>query len=89
MECTLSFKRTGSGEIRTLIGLHIPLGVVKMPRVSIYWEAGMDIDIFRNTKPCKRVFQLRSNLHSVNNLELRLFGYVLGVLRERIFFRWS
>uniref|UniRef100_A0A672KBA3 PiggyBac transposable element-derived protein domain-containing protein n=1 Tax=Sinocyclocheilus grahami TaxID=75366 RepID=A0A672KBA3_SINGR len=50
---TLGFKPTSSGEIRTLIGLHLAMGVMKMPRVSMYWEAGMDIGIFRNTMPAE------------------------------------
>lgn len=66
---TLSFKPTSSGEIRTLIGLHLAMGVMKMPRVSMYWKAGMDIGIFQNTMPRNRFFQLRSHLHLVNNLE--------------------
>ncbi|CAJ1087319.1 piggyBac transposable element-derived protein 3-like [Xyrichtys novacula] len=67
--CTLGFKSTGSGEIRTLVGLHLAMGVMKMPRVSMYWEAGMDIGIFQNTMPRNSFFQLRSHLHLVNNLE--------------------
>uniref|UniRef100_A0A671NB21 PiggyBac transposable element-derived protein domain-containing protein n=1 Tax=Sinocyclocheilus anshuiensis TaxID=1608454 RepID=A0A671NB21_9TELE len=66
---TLGFKPTSSGEIRTLIGLHLAMGVMKMPRVSMYWEAGMDIGIFRNTMCRDRFFQLRSHLHLFNNLE--------------------
>uniref|UniRef100_A0A3B1ICF6 PiggyBac transposable element-derived protein domain-containing protein n=1 Tax=Astyanax mexicanus TaxID=7994 RepID=A0A3B1ICF6_ASTMX len=66
---TRCFKPTSSGEIKTLIGLHLAMGVMKMPRVSMYWEAGMDIGIFQNTMPRDRFFQLRSHLHLVNNLE--------------------
>ena len=66
---TLSFKPTSSGEIRTLIGLHLAMGVMKMPRVSMYWEAKMDIGIFKNTMPRDRFFQLQAHLHLVNNSE--------------------
>ena len=66
---TLGFKPTSSRELRTLIGLHLAMGVMKMPRVSMYWEAGMDIGIFRNTMIRDRFFQLWSHLHLVNNLE--------------------
>lgn len=65
----LSFKPTSAGEIRTLIGLHLAMGVLNMPRIAMYWEAGMDIGIFRNTMCRDRFFQLRSHLHLVNNLE--------------------
>lgn len=66
---TLSFKPTNPGEIRTLNDLHLAMGVMKMPRVSMYWEGGMDIGIFQNTMPRDRFFQLRLHLHLVNNLE--------------------
>lgn len=66
---TLGFKPTSSGEIRILIGLHLAMGVMKMPRDSMYWDAGMDIGIFRNTMCRDRFFQLWSHLHLVNNLE--------------------
>ncbi|KAM3625846.1 uncharacterized protein V6R79_018497 [Siganus canaliculatus] len=66
---TLNFKLTSPGEISALIGLHLAMGVMKMPRVSMYWEAGMDIGIFQNTMPRDRFFKLRSHLHLVNNLE--------------------
>lgn len=56
---TLSFKPTNPGEIRTLNDLHLAMGVMKMPRVSVYWEGGMDIGIFQNTMPRDRFFQLR------------------------------
>jgi len=41
---TLGFKMTSLGEIRTR--LHLATRVIKMPRVSISWEAGMGIGIF-------------------------------------------
>lgn len=66
---TLSFKPANPEEIRTLNDLHLTMGVMKMPRVSMYWEGGMDIGIFQNTMPRDRFFQLRSHLHLVNNLE--------------------
>lgn len=67
---TLSFKPTSPGKIRTLIGLHLAMGVMKMPRVSMYWETGMDIGIFQNTMPVTRdrFFQLWSHLHLVNKV---------------------
>lgn len=30
---------------------HLAMGVMKMPRVSMYWEDGMDVGIFYNTMP--------------------------------------
>ncbi|KAL7390113.1 hypothetical protein ABVT39_015092 [Epinephelus coioides] len=66
---TLGFKMTSLGEIRTLAGLQLAMGVMKMPRVCMYWEAEMDIGIFQNTMSRDRFFQLQPHLHLVNNLE--------------------
>uniref|UniRef100_A0A672KG02 PiggyBac transposable element-derived protein domain-containing protein n=1 Tax=Sinocyclocheilus grahami TaxID=75366 RepID=A0A672KG02_SINGR len=45
---TLGFKPTSSGEIRTLIGLHLAMGVMKMPRVSMYWELRSHLHLVNN-----------------------------------------
>lgn len=45
---TLRFK-TALGENRTLVGLQLAMGVMEMPRVLYYWEAGIEVGIFRNT----------------------------------------
>uniref|UniRef100_A0A3B4VA40 PiggyBac transposable element-derived protein domain-containing protein n=1 Tax=Seriola dumerili TaxID=41447 RepID=A0A3B4VA40_SERDU len=45
---TLSFKPTSPGEIRTLIGLHFAMGVMKMPRVSMYWELRSGLHFVKN-----------------------------------------
>ena len=43
--------------------------VMKMPRVCMYLEVGMDIGIFQNVMPRDRFVQLWSHLHLVNNLQ--------------------
>lgn len=47
---TLDFKTTNIRENRTLVGFHLAMCVIKLPRVSVYWEARMDNGIFRRTK---------------------------------------
>lgn len=44
------------------------MGVRKLPEVSMYWEAGRNTGIFRNTMSCDRFLQL-TFAFLVNNLE--------------------
>lgn len=64
-----SFKTTDSNEIKVLFGLHMLMGIVKLPRVSMYWSHIWDLKHFKDNMTCDRFFQLRTNLHIVNNLE--------------------
>ncbi|KAG8239836.1 hypothetical protein J437_LFUL011462 [Ladona fulva] len=65
-----NLKPTNSFEIKTLIGLHIVMGCLIYPRVRMYWDAIVGMNLFRESMTRDRFFQLRSNLHLVNNLEL-------------------
>lgn len=65
----VSFKPTNTAEIRSLFGLHMLMGYIKLPRVKMYWSAEMNLQTFKTTMTCDRFFQLRNNLHIVNNLE--------------------
>ncbi|KAJ8362507.1 hypothetical protein AAFF_G00369980 [Aldrovandia affinis] len=66
---TSSFRYASPEEIKALVGLHLAVGVMKLPRVRMYWDSTMDIGLFRDALSRDRFFQLRSNLHIVNNLE--------------------
>ena len=63
------FKQTNSAEIKSLFGLHIAVGSLKFPRVRLFWDKALRINLFHETMTRDRFFQLRSNLHCVNNLE--------------------
>lgn len=65
-----TFKNTSTEEIQVLIGLHIIIGCLnKFPRVRMYWERVLGINLFLDNMTRDRFFQLRMNLHVVNNLE--------------------
>jgi len=63
-------KETNADEIKTLIGLHIAIGTFKLPKIRMYWDRSLAIHLFTENMSRDRFFQLRSNLHIVNNLEL-------------------
>ena len=64
-----TFKHTNNQEIEHFIGLHIMMGCLKYPRVRLYWDTALHIDLFVNSMSRERFFQLRSHFHVVNNLE--------------------
>ena len=64
-----NFKPTDEEEIKTLIGLHMIMGCLKYPRVRMYWDTTLHVDLFVNSMTRTRFFQLRTCLHVVNNLE--------------------
>lgn len=63
------FKPTDSDEIKSLFGLHIAIGCLKFPQVRLFWNSSLRINLFHETMTRDRFFQLRTNLHCVNNLE--------------------
>lgn len=64
-----SFTPTNSSEMKILFGLHIMMGWIKLPRVSLYWSNLLNLKTFKESMTSERFFQLRTNLHIVNNLE--------------------
>lgn len=66
----VQFKPTNSAEIRSLFGLHIAIGCLKFPKVRLFWDKTLYIHLFRETMSRDRFFQLRNNLHCVNNLDI-------------------
>lgn len=65
-----NFKYSDTSEIQSLFGLHIMIGCLKFPRVHLYWDKALGLDIFLDTMSRDRFFQLRNNLHIVNLLEM-------------------
>ncbi|XP_056320827.1 piggyBac transposable element-derived protein 3-like [Danio aesculapii] len=63
------YKHASASEIEVLVGLHMAMGVLGIPRVRMYWSSRISIGIFKDTMSRDRFFQLRSNLHVVNNYE--------------------
>lgn len=65
----VTFEPTNASEIKILFGLHMMMGWIKLPRVSMYWSRLLDLKTFKESMTSERFFQLRTNLHIVNNLE--------------------
>lgn len=56
---------TTSTEIRQLFALHILIGILKFPRLRMYWSDATRIPIVANTMSVNRFLKLRANLHVV------------------------
>ncbi|XP_068084155.1 piggyBac transposable element-derived protein 3-like [Anabrus simplex] len=65
----LNFNPTDMLEIQTLIGLHIATGTLKLPRVRLFWDQFVGMNLFLDSMSRDRFFKLRTNLHIVNNLD--------------------
>lgn len=63
---TKKWKNTNSSEIEILLALHIVHGVLKYPRIRMYWETQLKIQMFTENMTRDRFFQLRNNLHAVD-----------------------
>lgn len=44
---------------------------LKFPRIEMYWRKSLKVMMFSETMTHNRFYQLRSNLHIVNNLEMK------------------
>lgn len=62
-------KHVTEEEISTLIGLHLAMGALKFPRARMYWDRFLNVDLFQHMLQ-DRFFQIRNNVHIVNNLEV-------------------
>jgi Transposase IS4 len=65
METTGHNVNTDSSEIRQLFALHMLVGILKFPRLRMYWTDATRIPIIADTMSVNRFMKLRSNLHVV------------------------
>lgn len=63
------YKPTSNNEIEILFGLHMATGVFNYPVLKMYWENNISIPLFINNMSRDRFFELRNNLHLVDNLK--------------------
>lgn len=63
------YKHASISKIEAVVGLHMSMGVLGLPRVRMYWSSSINISLFRDTLSRDRYLHLRSNLHVVNNNE--------------------
>lgn len=64
-----TFNLTNKDDMCKFVGLHILLGCLGLPRIRMYWEAAYKINILLGTMSRFSFFQLRRNVHAVNNIE--------------------
>lgn len=61
------FKPTTTQEIEILFGLHLATGIFSYPCLKMFWETGISIPLFSENMARDRFFELRNNLHLVDN----------------------
>lgn len=64
------FRPTTSNEIAVLFGLHMTTGVFNYPVLKMYWETNISIPLFTENMTRDRFFELRNNLHLVDNMKM-------------------
>nr|XP_021187154.1 piggyBac transposable element-derived protein 3-like [Helicoverpa armigera] len=63
----LRFKPTTADELEILFGLHLASGIFRYPCLKMYWETTISIPLFSENMARDRFFELRNNLHLVDN----------------------
>lgn len=68
---TTSFQPTNLSEMKAFFGLTIIAGTLRFPRLSMYWNRKLKVNVFTETMTLKRFFKLRTHVHCVDNLAPR------------------
>lgn len=58
--------KTCAHEIKVLYGAHAMLGIIRYPRIHMYWQRGIQFDLIAQAITRDRFFLLRSCLHFVD-----------------------
>lgn len=66
----LKFKPTTAQELEILFGLHLATGIFSYPCLKMYWETGINIPLFSENMARDRFFELRNNLHLLDNTRI-------------------
>lgn len=53
-----NFLPTNSSEIKILFGLHMLMGIIKLPRVKMYWSSLFDLQIFKTKHDMRAIFSV-------------------------------
>lgn len=56
-------------EIMRFTAVEILMGCLGLPQAKLYWSREVNLEIVSNIMPRDRYFELRNNLHFVNNLD--------------------
>ncbi|XP_040070249.3 uncharacterized protein LOC120843088 [Ixodes scapularis] len=62
--------QTDSRELKMFVGIHIAMGVLKLPRVRLYWSQALGVDLIAQAMSRNRFFELRSNIHFVDKVSV-------------------
>ena len=62
-----SSSNTTNNETEQLIGMHLKMGVIRLPSYKMYWSQKLRYPAIADQMPLKRYEKLRSNLHFVDN----------------------
>lgn len=46
------------------------MGVLKYPRIDMYWEQKFRVNIIADTMPRNRFYSIRQNIHIINNMDI-------------------
>jgi len=65
-----TWKNTDIKEMRIFIALHIIMGCTKFPRVRMYWNLVLKMNVFVENMNRNRFFTLRTNFHVIDNLKI-------------------
>lgn len=68
MQNNINMQPTNKNEIKTFLGLHIIAGTLKFPRLEMYWEKALRMNVFLENMSRDRFLQLRTAFHVVDNL---------------------
>lgn len=61
---------TSVGEMERFLGIHIMMGIIKLPQLIQYWQAHLRIPMISDTMPRNRFMKLRQVLHFNDNFNL-------------------
>ncbi|XP_036345513.1 piggyBac transposable element-derived protein 3-like [Rhagoletis pomonella] len=85
-----NFQQTSPREIR-LFALHCMMGILKIPRVAMFWEKGTALPIFTSNMTRNRFYVLRTHLHLVdtclppkNNDKFHRVRPIMDAIRRRL-----
>lgn len=88
----VSFKHCSVDEMRIVFAHHIMMGVLKFPRVEMFYDTSIGIKFFTENMARKRFFAIRNNLHLCDasdrdkNCKDRLYKVrpVIDLVRKRL-----
>jgi len=61
------YKNTSTSEMKTMVAIHMLFGVLKYPRVRMYWEKNCRVPLIADNMTRNRLFELHSCFHVIDN----------------------